>query len=363
MKKLFTGILVFFVIIFVILFLTKAKESPLLSGIIPWVSDSEEMNDEYDDEEDAVDTRLKLVDGSLSVKISNEVQQLAGLETSRLESIDVQMEDRTIATVIDIQELLDLRSEYRNVMAQRDIASTTYKNSSKLLEQLEVLHKEASNISMRELQQARASWEEDRARVHAGNIELENIRDNMIQKWNIELTKLALNEKSELFERLIKREEVLILLSLKADQKLSPDSTFVFVNRTDDRTQTVKAFLVSSAPFADKTLQGESYFFRVNADKLRTDMRLHAWLPETGIIGTGIYIPADAVVWYAGSAWAYLQVDDELFHRRSLINPIEISDGWLVKENFEVGDKIVIKGAQTLLSEEIKWAIPDEDND
>ena len=363
MKKLFTGTLVLFVIIFAVAFLTKAKESPLLGRIIPWASDTEEMNDEQDVEDDAVDARLKLVDGSLAVKISNEVQQLAGLETSRLESIDVQMEDKTIATVIDIQGLLDLRSEYRNILAQRDIASTRYKNSSKLLEQLEVLHKEASNISMRELQQTRASWEEDRARVHAANIELENIRDNMIQKWNVELTELALDEKSELFERLIKREEVLILLSLKADQKLSPDSAFLYVNKTDDRKQAIKAFLVSSAPFTDKALQGESYFFRVDADKLRINMRLHAWLPETGFIGTGIYIPAEAVIWYAGNPWAYVQVDDESFHRRSLINPIEISDGWLVKENFEVGDKIVIKGAQTLLSEEIKWAIPDEDND
>lgn len=363
MKKLFSGILVLFIIIFAVSFLTKAKEIPLLNKIISQSSDSEEMNDEHDDEEDTVDARLKLADGSLAVKISKDVQQLAGLKTSRLESIDVQMEDKTIATVIDIQELLDLRSEYRNIMAQRDIANTKYKNSSKLLEQLEVLHKEASNISMRELQQAKASWAEDQARVHAANVELENIRENMIQKWNVELTEMALNKQSELFNHLINREEVLVLLSLKADQKLSQDSAFIYVNQTDDRKQAVKAFLVSPAPFADKTLQGESYFFHVNADKLRIGMRLLAWLPETGFIGEGVYIPAEAVIWYAGNPWAYIQVDDESFHRRSLINPIEISDGWLVKENFAAGDKIVIKGAQTLLSEEIKWAIPDEDND
>ena len=92
-------------------------------------------------------------------------------------------------------------------------------------------------------------------------------------------------------------------------------------------------------------------------------MRLYVWLPETGFSGEGVHIPEQAVVWYAGKPWAYVQVDDELFSRRSLLDPIQTNDGWLVKENFETNEKVVVSGAQTLLSEEFKWAIPDEDDD
>ena len=279
------------------------------------------------------------------------------------ENIKVQSEDNAFSSVIDIQELLDKRSDYRKVKAQRKIIHTSLKNTTKLLEQLKVLHKEANNISARELQQAYSKWEEEKARINAIDVELQNIRENMMLKWNAELTRYALKEESKIFERLINREEYLILVSLKAEQQLDADTAFVFVNREGNRHQARKAYFISAAPFSDNTLQGETYFFRTNSKKIRIGMRLYVWLPNTGFTGEGVNIPAEAIVWYAGKPWAYIQIDEEHFSRRSLLNPIQASDSWLVTENFKVGDKIVISGAQTLLSEEFKYAIPDEDDD
>jgi hypothetical protein len=195
------------------------------------------------------------------------------------------------------------------------------------------------------------------------DVELQNIRDNMIQKWNVELAGLALKEHSEIFERLINREEYIILVSLKAEQQLTSNTAFVFVNREDNRQQARKAYFISAAPFSDNTLQGETYFFRANGDKIRIGMRLYVWLPNTGFTGEGVNIPTEAIVWHAGKPWVYIQIDEERFSRRSLLDPIQTSNSWLVKENVKVGEKIVISGAQTILSEEFKWAIPDEDDD
>ncbi|MGB1801120.1 MAG: hypothetical protein ACPHLK_09875, partial [Gammaproteobacteria bacterium] len=128
-------------------------------------------------------------------------------------------------------------------------------------------------------------------------------------------------------------------------------------------SQARKAYFISAAPFSDNTLQGETYFFRTNGNKIRIGMRLYVWLPNTGFTGEGVNIPAEAIVWYAGKPWAYIQIDEEHFSRRSLLNPVQTSDSWLVTENFNVGDRIVVSGAQTLLSEEFKYAIPDEDDD
>ena len=325
--------------------------------------DDDDGDEDDDDDDDGVNGKQQLVDGSLVVKIDSDVQQLAGIKTILTENINVQSEERAFATVIDINELLTMRSEYRDVLAQREITNTRLKSSAKLLDQLNVLHKEATNISKRELQNARAKWEEDRARVEAANIKLQNIRANMMQKWNAELTGLALKEESEIFDRLIQRKEYLVLMTLKANQQMAMDTAFVFVNRLDERNKARKAYFISAAPFSDTSLQGETYFLRTNAEKMRIGMRLYVWLPETGFSGEGVNIPEEAVVWYAGKPWAYIQVDEEQFSRRSLIDPIETTSGWLVKDNFQIGEKIVISGAQTLLSEEFKWAIPDEDDD
>lgn len=323
-----------------------------------------DANKEYDeDDEDENDSQQQLVDGSLVVKISKETQQFAGIKTALTENISVQSEDNAFSSVIDIEDLLAMRANYRNTQARRKVINASYKNASQQLEQLKVLHKEAGNISARELQLAKSKRDEDKARIQAIDVELQNIKDNMIQKWNTEISELALKIDSVIFERLIKREEYIILVSLKAEQQLNLDTAFVFVNREDDRRNARKAYFISDAPFSDNTLQGETYFFRTHGDKLRVGMRLYVWLPNTGFTGKGVNIPAEAIVWYAGKPWAYVQVDEEHFSRRNLLNPIQASDSWLVTENFKVGDKIVVSGAQTLLSEEFKYAIPDEDDD
>ena len=185
----------------------------------------------------------------------------------------------------------------------------------------------------------------------------------MLQHWNMTLTELALGDDSALFSQLVNQDEYVLLMSLLPDQQLSADSTFVYVNRFDDRKSARKAYLLSAATYSEMSLGGETYFLHSGADKLRIGMRLHAWLPDTGYSGTGIGIPDEAIVWYAGRAWAYVQTDDETFSRRSLPEPHKTRDGWLVNDNFEIGDRVVVSGAQTLLSEEFKWAIPDEDDD
>ena len=360
MKQFFTGLL-----ILVIVLVFYASDGFKKMGLAEWQQRfSEDAGDDHDDDnDDKVIAKQQLVDGSLVVRISADTQKLAGIKTILSENISIQSEDRAFATVIDIQELLLKRADYREAIAERQITNTSLRNSSKLLEQLKVLHKEATNISKRELQQATAVWEEQRARIQAINIRLQNIRENMVQKWNTEITELALKDNSELFDRLVNRKDYLILMTLKANQHLSADTAFVFVNKTDDRANARKAYFISAASFSDTTLQGETYFLRANAEKIRVGMRLYVWLPDTGFSGEGVNIPDQAVVWYAGKPWAYVQVDDELFSRRSLLDPIETDSGWLVKDNFKIGEQIVVSGAQTLLSEEFKWAIPDEDDD
>lgn len=357
MKQLISIIIVILLAIVGFSLFSKSSEDSILFEF------KENFFDNKEEEHDDNDDQQQLVDGSLIVKISKETQQFAGIKTALTENISVQSEDNAFSSVIDIKDLLVMRANYRNTQAKRKVINTSFNNASKQLEQLKILHKEAGNISARELQLAKSKSDEDKARIEAIDVELQHIKDNMIQKWNTEISELALKDNSAIFERLIKREEYIILVSLKAEQQLNPDTAFVFINRVDDRRNARKAYFISDAPFSDNTLQGETYFFRTHGDKLRIGMRLYVWLPNTGYTGEGVNIPAEAIVWYAGKPWAYIQVDEEHFSRRSLLNPIQAPDSWLVTENFKVGDKIVISGAQTLLSEEFKYAIPDEDDD
>lgn len=355
--KVFLYLLLTAVVASGVYFITKQKPE-----FIADVIESEDV-DSDDDDGHSIDTRQQLVQGSLTVKILTETQKLAGIQTVSAENITLDVEEKAFASVIDIAPLLELRAQYRNLQASNEIARTRLKNAAITLERLETLHSEASNISLRELQQARSEWERERATLQAEQVQMDNIRARMLQQWNATLTDLALKPESEIFARIIRQEDYLVLLTLRSEQQLTDNLAYVYVNRTDDRNTARKAYLISAAPFSQMSMRGETYFLRTPADKLRIGMQLHVWLPNTGFTGTGISIPNEAIVWYAGQAWAYVKIDAETFSRRSLPDSLKTSQGWLVRDNFEIGDEIVISGAQTLLSEEFKWAIPDEDDD
>ena len=92
-------------------------------------------------------------------------------------------------------------------------------------------------------------------------------------------------------------------------------------------------------------------------------MKLFAWVEEGEQEAEGLFVPESAVVWYANNPWIYIKRDD-LFIRKPIKDARKINGGWLMQnELLTVDDLVVTKGGQTLLSEEFKWAIPDEEDD
>ena len=68
----------------------------------------------------------------------------------------------------------------------------------------------------------------------------------------------------------------------------------------------------------------------------------------------GVVIPAAAVVRLAGKAYAFTQTGPNEFVRKELTVDQPIDGGFLAATNFSPGDRLVVQGAQLLLSEEFK---------
>jgi hypothetical protein len=67
----------------------------------------------------------------------------------------------------------------------------------------------------------------------------------------------------------------------------------------------------------------------------------------------GLIVPTSAVVWSEGKAWVYQQTASERFTRRVVPTEVPVERGFFVAQGFSPGDKVVIQGAQALLSEEM----------
>lgn len=68
-------------------------------------------------------------------------------------------------------------------------------------------------------------------------------------------------------------------------------------------------------------------------------------------------MPTDAVVWWQGRAWIYVQRDPTLFARRELATDSPVPGGWFIAQGISPDQRVVTKGAQQLLSEEFRAQI------
>ncbi len=98
--------------------------------------------------------------------------------------------------------------------------------------------------------------------------------------------------------------------------------------------------------------------FRIrNTDHaLRPGMAVMAYLPQRGAAAEGVVVPRASIVRFGAAAWAYLQTAPDKFTRRRVVLERPASEGWFTA-SLRCGERIVVTGAQALLSEEQKAQI------
>lgn len=122
----------------------------------------------------------------------------------------------------------------------------------------------------------------------------------------------------------------------------------------EDRPIPAERMAVGAA--VDPKAQGESFLFRLSGTRfgLRPGVSVTAYLSVPGQRTRGVAIPRAALVRVMGRVYVYVQTAPDKFVRKeaSLNNPV--ADGYVVTTNFSPGDRVVVEGAQILLSEEFK---------
>jgi hypothetical protein len=211
----------------------------------------------------------------------------------------------------------------------------------------------------------RADSELTAAQVRTGTTRqrLGEIREEALHSWGQELFRLAVEGESSLWDRLLSRREALLLIALPANTELPAGTRQVYVARNRDRQHAARAEFLAPAPNTDNFVQGETYFFHVDASRLRTGMRVDAWIATSGGRADGAFVPASAIVWHGGLPWVYVEHEPDAFVRQPIRDALEYGNDWFVRTGFSGGERVVAVGAQQLLSEEMQRQIPKEDED
>lgn len=297
-----------------------------------------------------------------SLRLTEAQRQTAGIEVIVARRAEIQPELAVLGKIVDLSPLLELRARYRAALSEFKIAEASGALARQNRDRLAKLNQEAI-IANKELVRADSELTAAQVRSATTRQRLGEIREEALHSWGPELFRLAIEEDSDLWTRLLTRREALLLIALPANVELPAGTRQVHVARNRDRQHAAVAEFLAPAPNTDTVVQGETYFFHVDARRLRTGMRVDAWIADRGGKAAGAFVPASAVLWHGGSPWVYVEEEPGVYTRRPLRDAVEYGSDWFVRAGFQGGERIVTVGGQVLLSEEMQRQIPREDDD
>ncbi len=289
-------------------------------------------------------------DGVPVITLDAAAQRDAGIATVALTNSAHRQELRAYGAVLDLGKLTELANRYANAQAQLDIAQAKLAATRAEFERDQKLYKNGQNISAAQAQQAEAAFRVDQAGVAAAQSLLGTIAATALQGWGKVLGQ-AIVDDGALVKGLIAGRKVLVQVTLRAGQTIAPPTQAAVQGAGGAR---VPLAFVSAATRTDPKLQGLSFLFTAAADgELLPGMTVVALLPA-GPAVEGAAVPASAIVWEDGKAWAYFRTGPETFARRQLAAGLAPPKGGYLLRGVAPGSEVVVAGAQTLLSEEFR---------
>ncbi len=293
--------------------------------------------------------------GETAITLGKEVQEKGGIVISRLATVTHRQEIRAYGTVLQTQDLLDLRNSYIAAKAQVEKATAALDASSREYVRLKALHEEERNISDKSLQAAEAVRRSDEAGASSAQEGLLTIKEMVRQRWGKVIAEWLFTG-SPSFKRLVHQEDVLVQITLPSDAQIAAPSQTALFDTQNGKPAT--GSLVSPSPRTDPRIQGKSFFYVASAQAtgFLPGMNTLAYM-SVGSPVPGVVVPKTAVVWWQGKSWVFAQKSPEQFVRREISTETPLKDGWFVVKGLAAGDRVVVKGTQSLLSEEFRSQI------
>ena len=354
---------------------------------------------ERDDEEDLPTPSLLAEEeaGQLpEVRLNASAQRQAGVElqqpTAATRATGASVSD-VVVTVLDPHPLAEWRGRMQAAL-QEVVAARAIAAASRLeLARVQSLFDDDRSASQRTLESAQAQAQTDGARETSAQSLANALRDSARATWGPVVAGWLTAADGAMLQRVLSGREVLLRAVLRADDS-SPAPAQLDLTPPGGSVPISIRGLGVVAPGANETLAGGRHLlFLAPGGGLGSGMRLTARSRggEGAAARAGGLVPASAVIWHAGQAWIYAleargDADEvvehdpaastppastapttesarvDRFQRRGLSNAVRLGEQWFVPD-LEIDEPVVVRGAQLLLSEELKSQIKNENDD
>lgn len=156
--------------------------------------------------------------------------------------------------------------------------------------------------------------------------------------------------------RINRFDHLLARLYVPPGQTIASSVNRALIYPADREEMAIPAHRVALAGSVDPRYQGQTWLFRLPPGKiaLRPGQAVTARIAIPGRATGGVLIPSPAILRFQGETWVYVEKASGQFVRRMAALDRPRDDGWIVKSGFQPNEQVVVSGAQTLLSEEMK---------
>jgi hypothetical protein len=278
--------------------------------------------------------------GNVVIIVSGETQGKMGIQVTNPARAKLRPEVKGYGRVLDPAPLAALVTDLASAQAAQVASSNE-------LARLRTLEGQG-NASARALQTGEAAAIRDQIAVQAA-------RDRLLLSWGQVVA--GRKDAPTFIQSLTSLETVLARIDLPIGQDLKLPSGARIVGSSG---QTVEADFLGLAPAVDPQMQGRGFLFwvRSNAWRLSPGEALIGFLKVPGEPIDGVVIPREAVIRTEGAGWVYVldKAGGQSFTRTEVALDHPTEAGWLVTQGVTAEDRVVVNGAQELLSMELKGA-------
>ena len=318
----------------------------LLGAAITWTMSAHHGgNEEGAKTEEKEESRVMHENGRTLVRVDGGDQRRSGLTITPLEAAALNPEVKGYGRVLDPAPLSAQVVEIATARATLDAAT-------KELNRLKVLHAPDQNVSTRAVEEAEAAVTRDQIALDAAQLRL-------ITAWGKAIANQP--DLSGLVHALALLDVALVRVDVPLGAALDHAPTGARIAALTAPDRPVTAELVGPAMTADPQMQAQGFLFLVKGGALPPGAAVVAWLTLPGEAENGVIVPRSAIVRHEGRAFIYVQSSDELFERHDVELKHPTEAGWFVRDGAGAGERVVVVGAQQLLSEELRGTAAGED--
>jgi hypothetical protein len=283
--------------------------------------------------------------GELVLTLDPKAQALIGLQTTNLAAATLPPAIRAYGRALDPAPLAALANEKAADRAALDATTAEYERLKNLVQN--------RNASLKALEDAQAAMKRDQAALASVEARLLAVSGKTVADQE---------DLPAFIESLVDLKTVLVRLDVPAGEWLAEAPTGALV-LSPGGAQAIPAQFLGRASTADPQVQGEGFLCAVStaSARLTPGLAVSGYLQLPGQPLQGVVVPDNAVVRSADRAWTYVQTGDTIFMRREIGLDHPTPAGWFVTRGVAPGDRVVVTGAQMLLSEERQTQIKPED--